>query len=143
MRNSRDLRAAVLETREGTIPYLRMGRGSPVLVLRSGSPLELDGSDAVLQRLSESHRVFSAFVPWSEGPGGLEKGAFMAGPLERWIVSLIEGLGLHEPDVYLDPSLASTWGWIAERLDGIVGQMLVLEPVSVADSSPDSSGLRP
>jgi len=139
----RDLRTAVLETREGTIPYLRMGRGSPVLLLRVGPSVEPVTRDSVLQRLAESHRVFSAFVPWPEGPGGVEGGGLEAGRLERWIVSLIEGLGLHEPDVYLDPSLASTWGWIAERLDGIVGQMLVLEPVPVADPSPDSSGLRP
>ncbi len=139
----RDLRAAVLETREGTIPYLRMGRGSPVLLLRVRPSVEPAASDSVLRRLAESHRVFSAFVPWPESTAGVGTEGLEPARLERWVVSLIEGLGLHEPDVYLDPSLASTWDWIAERLDGIVGQMLVLEPVPVADPSPDSTGLRP
>lgn len=133
----RDLRSAILETREGTIPYLRMGRGSPVLLLRARPPVEPEATDLVLQRLAESNRVFSAFVPWAGGYGGGDEKGFEAGRLERWIVSLIEGLGLDEPDVYLDPSLTSTWDWIAERLGGIVGQMLVLEPDPVAAPPPD------
>src|SRR5688500_4011849 len=77
--------------------YVRAGAGSPMLLL---FPAGLDDAlgAALFERLAERYRVVAPVVPAGVGGAGI--------PLARWLRELIDGLGLEQPTVVADESLA-------------------------------------
>lgn len=108
---------AEVQVGDRTVRYLRAGRGSAVLLLLG--PSEPGNTEsAAFSTLARDHRVFR---PTTGIPGERSEA-------ERWLSGLVEGLGLHAPDVVAAPELAPLLARLVRRNDGLVGQVLFLAP---------------
>ena len=105
---------SVLHTTEGETPYLRVGVGPDLLLLR-GAPVPA-GEDRTLAQLAARYRVVAPLVAPPSGR--------MAA--ERWLQALMEGLGLQQPTLVMDPSLAPSLARFLRRGRGYVGSVCFL-----------------
>ena len=102
--------SACLCTRGVDTPYERTGRG-PALLFLADSPVESSAARTLIVRLSARHRVFRPdLVPsvW----GSTEAPAVAP---ERWLLDLVEGLGLDRPIVVVE-------SWAASRLRSLLAE---------------------
>jgi hypothetical protein len=86
---------AVLQTGTTETRYLRAGSGAPILLL---FPDEDALGAALFDRLATRYRVVAPRVPSGVGAPGA--------PLSKWLRELIDGLGIVQPTMVADESLA-------------------------------------
>lgn len=88
---------AVLQTSTLETRYQRAGTGAPVLLLFPRGTRDPLGA-ALFSRLTEHYRVVAPTVPDGVGCTGT--------PLSKWLRDLIDGLGLVQPTMIAEESLA-------------------------------------
>jgi hypothetical protein len=117
---------AVVRTAEGETRYRGAGTGGPVLLLRA-SPS--DHPDPLFHELSRAMRVVA---PLTGPPTGREAA-------ERWIEGIIEGLGLHRPEVVADAVLAPLLVRLPQGARSLVARVTFLPADGAAEPGPARS----
>lgn len=106
---------AVLHCGGTEIPYRRRGHGPSLLVVRRASEPALDGPGE--ERLAAAgFRVVAPLVPLPGGPGAAD----------RWMLDLMEGLGLEAPGLILDREAAAILRRFLRRHGERIGVVAIL-----------------
>ena len=111
---------AEIQVGEETVRYRRAGTGAPVLLLggRHTGPIGEAGSIMadLFHELARDHRVFqpTTLIPRDQDAA------------ERWLQSVVEGLGLITPEVVADAELAPALARLVSQNAGFVGRVIFL-----------------
>ncbi len=111
---------AEIQVGEETVRYRRAGTGAPVLLLGGRHPESVGERGSVeaeiFHALARSHRVFqpTTLIPRDQDAA------------ERWLQSVVEGLGLITPEVVADAELAPALARLVSQSGGFVGRVIFL-----------------